>query len=116
RVSIVEPAAARLLDGLALSAVEIKQRGAALLDELLLAQHGHASNFNRAAGEVERLCAQPLVDVDGIDPTLEGTVERGRRHLAVTLEKLRTKSAAALARRDSELKRQVESSAERRVG
>jgi len=108
RVSIVEPAAARLLDGLALSAAEFKQQGAAVLDELLLAQHGHASNFNRAAGEVERLFAQLLVDVDGIDPTLEGTVERGRRHLALTLEKLRTKSAAALARRDSELKRQVE--------
>src|SRR5690606_23587757 len=71
RVSIVEPAAARLLDGLALSAAEFKQQGAAVLDELLLAQHGHASNFNRAAGEVERLFAQLLVDVDGIDPTLE---------------------------------------------
>jgi len=108
RASIVEPAAARLLDGFSLSAAEFKQRGTALLDEMLLEQHGHAGRFNRAAGEVESLFEQLLSEVSGIDPTLKGTVTRGHRHLAITLDRLRSKSAAALARRDSELKRQVE--------
>lgn len=107
-VSIVEPLVARLLDGFSLTASEFKRRGPALLDELLLEQHGHASRFNKAAGDVEELFEQLLVEVSGIDPTLKGTVARGHRNLAITLERLRSKSAAALARRDSELKRQVE--------
>jgi bacillithiol biosynthesis cysteine-adding enzyme BshC len=108
QVSVVEPAAARLLDGLSLSAAEFKRRGPVLLEELHLEQHGHASRFNKAVGEVESLFEVLLAEVSGIDPTLKGTVARGQRHLGITLEKLRAKSAAALARRDSELKRQVE--------
>lgn len=108
RVSVVEPAAARLLDGLALTAAEFKQRGAALLEEMLLEQHGHAGRFNKTTAEVESLFEQLLADVAGIDPTLKGTVARGHRHLAITLDKLRSKSAAALGRRDSELKRRFE--------
>ncbi|HET8986685.1 MAG TPA: bacillithiol biosynthesis cysteine-adding enzyme BshC, partial [Trueperaceae bacterium] len=108
QVSVVEPAAARLLDGFSLSAAEFKQRGAAVLEEMLLDQHGHAGRFNKAAGEVESLFEELLTEVSGIDPTLKGTVTRGHRHLAITIDKLRAKSAAALARRDSELKRQVE--------
>ena len=107
-VSVLEPAAARLLDGFGLSADEFKRRGAALLDELLFEQHGHAGRFNRASSEVDALFDELLTEVAAIDPTLKGTVTRGRKHLAITLDRLRSKSAAALARRDSELKRQVE--------
>lgn len=108
RASIVEPAAARLLDGFDVSALEFMQRGPAMLEELLLDQHGHASRFNKAASEVERLVDDLLNEVAAIDPTLTGTVARGHRHLAITVDKLRSKTAAALARRDSELKRQME--------
>jgi bacillithiol biosynthesis cysteine-adding enzyme BshC len=106
--SVVEPAAARLLDGFSLSAAEFTRRGAGLFDEMLLEQHGHAGRFNKAAGQVESLFEELLTEVSGIDPTLKGTVTRGHRHLAITIDKLRSKSAAALARRDSELKRQFE--------
>ena len=108
RVTVLEPAAARLLDGFGLSADEFKRRGSSVLGEMLLERHGHAGSFNRAAGELETLFDELLAEVAAIDPTLKGTVARGRRHLDITLHKLRGKSAAALARRDSDVKRQVE--------
>src|SRR5690606_15020796 len=73
-VSVLEPAAARLLDGFGLSADEFKRRGAALLDELLFEQHGHAGRFNRASSEVDALFDELLTEVAAIDPTLKGTV------------------------------------------
>lgn len=108
RANVVEPAAARLLDGFGVSAAEFIRRGPEMLEQLLLEQHGHASRFNKAAGELERLVDDLLNEVAGIDPTLKGTVARGHRHLVITVDKLRSKTAAALARRDSEVKRQIE--------
>ena len=108
RISIVEPLVARLLDGFSLTAAEFQERGTAILDEMLLEQHGHAGRFSKATGELEELFERLLAEVAVIDPTLKGTVARGHRNLAITLDRLRSKSSAALARRDSELKRQVE--------
>lgn len=107
-VTVLEPAAVRLLERFGADAFEFQAEPDALLERLLLERHGHATGFGRAAGEVERLFEALFTEVSGIDPTLRGTVTRGKHYLEVTLDRLRTKAAAALARKDAESARQFE--------
>lgn len=106
--TVLEPAAARLLAGWGVSAQQFQSDPAGLLEEILLARHGHAVAFGRATGELAKAFETLLEEVDGIDPTLAGTVTRGRGYLEATLGRLRGKAAAALARRDSDSRRQFE--------
>lgn len=105
-VTLLEPAPARLLDRFGVEAGEFMSDPDGVLERTLLARHGHAERFGRAAGQLEDLFETLLSEVDGIDPTLKGTVKRGRHHLALTLERLRGRSAAALARKDADAQRQ----------
>jgi bacillithiol biosynthesis cysteine-adding enzyme BshC len=107
-VTVIEPAAARLLDVHGLTAARLRADPDGELERVLLARHGAAGAFNRATKDLEASFEELLAHVDGVDPTLRGTVKRGRRHLEVTLERLRGKTAAALARRDAETRRQFE--------
>ncbi len=107
-VTVLEPAPARLLDVHGLTAARLRADPDGELERVLLERHGAAGDFNRAANEVEAAFEELLARVDGIDPTLRGTVRRGRGHLEATLERLRGKTAAALARRDAETRRQFE--------
>jgi len=74
--------------------------------ELALALHGHADAFAVALATVEGGTDRLLTEIDAIDPTLERSVRKGRRHLERTLVTLREKTASALARRDDQLRRQ----------
>jgi len=74
--------------------------------ELALRLHGHADAFAVALATVEGGTDRLLSEVDAIDPTLERSVRKGRRHLERTLVTLREKTASALARRDDQLRRQ----------
>ncbi|HLV13467.1 MAG TPA: bacillithiol biosynthesis cysteine-adding enzyme BshC [Trueperaceae bacterium] len=107
-VTVIEPAAARLLAVHGLTAARLRDDPEGELERVLLARHGAASAFNRATNAVEKAFDELLAEVDAIDPTLRGTVKRGRRNLDVTLSRLRGKTAAALARRDAETRRQFE--------
>ena len=105
-VTVLEPAAARLLDVLGTTVAEFTADPEGVLDRVLLARHGAAAGFERATSSLESAMEELLSDVDGIDTTLRGTVLRGRRYLEETIERLRSKSAAALARRDGDTRRQ----------
>jgi len=107
-VTVLEPVAARLLERFGVNAAEFRADAAGVLERTLLARHGHASAFGRAATDLESQFASLLSEVDAIDPTLAGTVRRGRRYLDTTLERLRAKTAAALARKDADSRRQFE--------
>ncbi len=68
----------------------------------LLRLHGHAERFDRARRRLEAETEELIIAVRGLDPTLRGPVMRAERALATTRERLRSKAAAALARRDRE--------------
>ncbi|NLG09317.1 MAG: bacillithiol biosynthesis cysteine-adding enzyme BshC [Deinococcales bacterium] len=104
--TVLEPAAQRLLERYGLSAVRFRGAPRAELERVLLERHGFAERFGSAVEQVEETFERLLGEVQGIDPTLGGTVERGRRHLELTLRRLRDKSAAALAERDATTRRQ----------
>ncbi len=107
-VTVLEPAAARLLDALGATAAEFTSDPEAVLEKALLTRHGSAAEFAKATAALEKAMVELLAHVDGIDPTLRGTVQRGRRYLDATVERLRGKSAAALARKDADTRRQFE--------
>lgn len=107
-VTVLEPAAARLLERFGVAAAEFRADPEGVLERTLLTRHGHAAAFGRATSELEASFESLLAEVDGIDPTLAGTVKRGQRYLGLTLERLRGRSAAALARRDADTARQHE--------
>lgn len=106
--TVLEPAAARLLNGFGLSATDFVKDPAGQLERILLERHRYAARFSATAYELEAIFQKLLVDVEQIDVTLTGTVTRGRKHLESTLRRLREKSAAALAQRDSTTTRQFE--------
>src|SRR5690606_28298245 len=66
--TVLEPAAARLLAGWGVSAQQFQSDPAGLLEEILLARHGHAVAFGRATGELAKAFETLLEEVDGIDP------------------------------------------------
>lgn len=104
--TVIEPSAARLLRSLGMDAATFVSKDASALETLLLERSGYLERFNRAADTLEQTFAGLLREVGAIDQTLEGTVTRGKRHLEMTLERLRGKSAAALLRRDADTARQ----------
>ncbi len=98
--TVLEPAAHRLLTTLGLSAARFRGHHAEELERLVLARSGNLASFESAAKVLEAEFEQLLKAAEHLDPTLMGTVERGRRHLDMTLERLRGKSARALQERD----------------
>lgn len=107
-LTLLEPVSARLLKGLGLSAAEFRRDPEGLLAQLLLERHGHASAFSRTTQAIEGSYGELLAAVDGIDPTLAGTVARARRHLDISLDRLRAKSSAALSRKDAKTRQQFQ--------
>lgn len=99
-VTVQEPVTQRLLGRYGLSAAQFRKQHATEFQRLLLERAGLLERFQRTAGVLEASIQELLEEVDQLDPTLAGTVQRGRRHLDLTLQRLRLKSAAALANRD----------------
>lgn len=104
--SVLEPAPRRMLAALGLSAGEFRRDHQAELERRALARSGHLARFEEAADLLEGTFDDLLGHAEGLDPTLLGTVERGRRHLEMTLERLRGKSARAALARDDITRRQ----------
>lgn len=104
--TVLEPPAARILDKYGLAASRFQAEPKAALERVLLERGGHGERFRSASDELERLVEKLLAEVEGIDPTLRGTVERGRGYLEMTLRRLRGKTAEALAREDGTTRRQ----------
>lgn len=107
-MTLLEPVSARLLKALGLTAAEFRRDPEGIQSRVLLERHGHASAFSKATQAIESSYLELLAAVDGIDPTLDGTVTRARRHLDISLEKLRAKSAAALSRKDAKTRQQFQ--------
>lgn len=106
--TLLEPPVVRMLERYGLDARTFQADPKGSLEQVLLRRSGHGTSFRQATDDLERSIATLLVEVEGIDPTLLGTVERGRRHLKVTLERLRCKTARALAQHDAITRGQFE--------
>lgn len=104
--SVLEPAPRRLLEGLGVSAAAFRRDHESLQDALALQRSGHLLRFEEASLTLDESFEQLLEEVNRIDPTLNRTVQRGRRQLEATLERLREKSARAVVARDETVRRQ----------
>ncbi len=104
--TVLEPAVVRLLHGFGVSAAAFRAHSAGILERVLLERHGYSARFDASAVRLEAEFTALLEAVGVIDPTLEGAVRKGRRHMAATLSRLRGKSAAALASKDDTTTRQ----------
>lgn len=103
---VLEPPARRILERYGLDYQTFERERDAVMERVLLERHRHAGVFERVLAGLENDGDQLLEHVAAIDPTLAGTVERGRDNLERTLELLRSKTAAALARNDDTTRRQ----------
>lgn len=106
--TVLEPAAARMLGSLGLSAAEFRGQHEPRLETLTLERSGHLERFERAAATLESSFERLLAEVDGIDPTLRRSVQRGQRQLTATLGRLRSRSAQAVQERDATVRRQFD--------
>jgi hypothetical protein len=104
--TVLEPPVARILERHGLTAAEVSADPDGALRERLLELHGQAGRFGAARDRLERDVEALLSSVEGLDPTLEGPVRRGREALDLTVSRLRIKAADALARRDRTTSRQ----------
>lgn len=107
-VTVLEPPVARILARHELNVTDVVADPDGALRERLLRLHGHAERFAEAREALERDVGAMLAATRGLDPTLEGPVERAREALERTVTRLRTKSADALARRDRVTRAQFE--------
>lgn len=98
--TVLAPPVVRLLDKHDLSVRELMADPDDALRRRLLALHGHAERFDSVRSRLDADVRELLDAVEGIDPTLEGPVRRGREVLEHTVTRLRSKTADALARRD----------------
>lgn len=99
-VTVLEPVAQRLLQRYGMTAAQFRQHHASEFQRLLLERAGLLQRFQHTSDLLEASLVELLAEVAELDPTLDGTVRRGHRHLEMTLTRLRGKSAAALAQRD----------------
>jgi bacillithiol biosynthesis cysteine-adding enzyme BshC len=105
---VLEPPVRRILDRWSLDfAGYAAERGGAL-ERILLERHGHARFFESLLGRLEADGEELVRHVGAIDPTLEGTVERGRIRMERTIHVMRRKAVAALATKDDITRRQFE--------
>ena len=105
-VTLLEPPAARLLDKYQLTVSDIR-RFEATQQAVLLKLHGHGQRFDEALARLNNHTAVLLSEVEAIDPTLRRPVMRGRDQLTRMVTRLRSKTAAALARQDETSVRQL---------
>ncbi len=99
--TLLEPPVARILDRYGITARAFQADPQGCLERVLLERSGHGARFRQTADELERSIDALLTEVQAIDPTLGGTVERGRTHLEMTLARLRGKTARALSAHDA---------------
>ncbi|MEJ2356926.1 MAG: bacillithiol biosynthesis cysteine-adding enzyme BshC [Deinococcales bacterium] len=98
--TVLEPPVGRILDKYGLDVAGFQADPYGCLGRVLLERSGHGERFRATGDELERLMDQLFDEVEGIDPTLQGAVDRGRGYLETTLRRLRGKAAEALARQD----------------
>lgn len=99
-ITVLEPPVRRLLERYGLDYDTYSRNRDAARDAALLARAGHGQAFDQALASLERETRELLRRVDGIDPTLRGTVERTEERLERAVELLRRKVVAALERQD----------------
>lgn len=105
-VTVLQPPVRRILERHGLDWRAVMADPSRAHCDLALRVHGHADAFVAGLAAIEREAEALVGRVGAIDPTLERSVRKGRRHLDRTLVGLREKAAQALARRDDDLRRQ----------
>lgn len=107
-VTILQPPVRRILERHGLDWRAVEDDPERVIADLLLRRHGFADAASEGLAQIERAFEQLLASTQSIDPTLEGAVARGRRHLDRTVVGLRDKVGRALVRRDDELRGQFD--------
>lgn len=74
--------------------------------QVLLERHGHASVFRDSVDQLHQIARRLIEQVDAIDTTLTGPVMRTEGRIEHALERLKFKTAAAVARQDELTDRQ----------
>ncbi|MEX2536770.1 MAG: bacillithiol biosynthesis cysteine-adding enzyme BshC [Trueperaceae bacterium] len=97
---VLEPPTRRILERYGLDYESYSAQRGEILDRVLLTRHGHGEAFEEALARLESEGEELHHRVAGIDPTLQGTVERGKERFTRTISLLRGKAAEALARQD----------------
>lgn len=105
--TFVEPPVQRLLARFGTTAEAFQADPEGVRQDALLRASGHGDRFEETLRRVEAEMETLLREVEGIDPTLSGAVRRGHGYLETTVQRLRDKAAAALARRDERVTSQV---------
>lgn len=106
--TVLQPPVRRILERHQLDWRDVMRDPDAVEAALQLRRHGHGDAFAASLVTIEREVASLLEHVSEIDPTLVGTVHRGRYHLERTVLTLREKAGLALARQDADTRRQFE--------
>jgi bacillithiol biosynthesis cysteine-adding enzyme BshC len=97
--TVLEPPVLRIMEKFNLTSADI-QTLAKCKSDSLLRLNGHAASFDEILKTLESSLDKLLADVNVIDPTLQGTVNRAEGYFKKTLSTLKTKSAKAVASRD----------------
>lgn len=97
--TVLEPPVLRIMEKFKLTSADI-QTLARCKDDILLRLNSHAKSFEETLETLEASLEKLLSDVNAIDPTLQGTVNRAEMYFRKTVTTLKTKSAKAVASRD----------------
>lgn len=98
-MTVLEPPVVRIMEKFNLTFADI-QNLASHREDILLGLHGHGKSFEGTLGTLESSLEKFLVDVNAIDPTLHGSINRAEMYFRKTLNTLKTKSAKAVVNRD----------------
>jgi bacillithiol synthase len=98
--TLLEPPVVRIMEKFNLTSADIQDLAKRKAD-ILLRLNGHAGSFEETLKTLEASLEKLLADANGIDPTLQGSINRAEGYFRKTLMTLKTKSTRAVASRDS---------------
>jgi bacillithiol synthase len=106
--TILEPPVVRIMQKFNLSYAELAKDLKGFKEKHLLELNGYGKTFDETHQTLERSLLSLLESLQGIDPTLLGTLNRSEGHIRKTLDILKHKSAKALEKQDDVIANQFD--------
>jgi bacillithiol biosynthesis cysteine-adding enzyme BshC len=106
--TVLEPPVTRIMKKFALGYDDLAGQFAKIRGQKLLELQEHGHGFAQALQELEASMATLVSQVHQIDPTLEGSIARSEGYIRRAIERLKTKSIAAIERQDTIYTRQFD--------
>jgi len=100
--TLVDPKAVRILGKYKLKVEDAWQGSQTLLQKMYAANVPKklAKSFDKSLGQIEKNIENLHKSIRAVDPTIQGTIARAEKRIRYQVEKLRTKTGAALDRHD----------------